>query len=169
MLIVAGACADAPVAPAGPRTANRAKLWIREEDTAGLSADQRAAVQAIGEAPRLVPPLAAPAGAGKTMCLRTLAAAARRKLGGDTIVLAPTGKAGILSNDTRPMTAQAWPGATELVEHSSGAAVVATRRAAFVGHCVDQYARWQAGLAGPARDRDRDLRLEPSDDYGLGL
>lgn len=72
---------------------DRARLWIRDEDTAALSADQRAAVEAIGASPWLVQPLTAPAGAGKTTCLRALAAAARRRFGGATIVLAPTGKA----------------------------------------------------------------------------
>lgn len=72
---------------------DRARLWICDEDTAALSADQRAAVKAIGASPWLVQPLTAPAGAGKTTCLRALAAAARRRFGGATIVLAPTGKA----------------------------------------------------------------------------
>jgi hypothetical protein len=36
---------------------DRTQLWIKEEDTAGLSADQRAAVRAIARSPWLVQPL----------------------------------------------------------------------------------------------------------------
>lgn len=71
----------------------RAVLWLPARDTAGLSADQRAAVTEIARSPWLVQPLTAPAGAGKTTCLRTLAAAARGVTRGTAIVLAPTGKA----------------------------------------------------------------------------
>ncbi|MCV7229442.1 MobF family relaxase [Mycolicibacterium komossense] len=71
----------------------RAQLWLPARDTAGLSADQRAAVTAIARSPWLVQPLTAPAGAGKTTCLRTLAAAAHGVARGTAIVLAPTGKA----------------------------------------------------------------------------
>lgn len=72
---------------------DRAILWLPARDTAGLSADQRAAVTEIARSPWLVQPLTAPAGAGKTTCLRTLAAAAHGVARGTAIVLAPTGKA----------------------------------------------------------------------------
>ncbi|NTY62355.1 MobF family relaxase [Mycolicibacterium sphagni] len=71
----------------------RAQLWLPARDTAGLSADQRAAVTEIARSPWLVQPLTAPAGAGKTTCLRTLAAAAHGVTRGTAILLAPTGKA----------------------------------------------------------------------------
>ncbi|MGJ6123546.1 MobF family relaxase [Mycolicibacterium sp. Y3] len=71
----------------------RAQLWLPARDTAGLSADQRAAVTEIARSPWLVQPLTAPAGAGKTTCLRTLAAAVHGVARGTAILLAPTGKA----------------------------------------------------------------------------
>ncbi len=71
----------------------RAQLWLPARDTAHLSADQRAAVEEIARSPWLVQPLTAPAGAGKTTCLRTLAAAAHGVARGTAILLAPTGKA----------------------------------------------------------------------------
>jgi conjugative relaxase-like TrwC/TraI family protein len=70
----------------------RSQLWVREHDTAGLSADQARAVEAIAACPWLVCPLSAPAGAGKTTSMRALVAAAhrcRRRV----LLLAPTGKA----------------------------------------------------------------------------
>ncbi|KAA0094706.1 AAA family ATPase [Mycolicibacterium sp. P1-18] len=72
---------------------DRAQLWVKEGDTAGLSPDQRAAVEAIGRSPWLVQPLSAPAGAGKTTSLRALRAAAHRRPGARVLVLAPTGRA----------------------------------------------------------------------------
>jgi ATP-dependent exoDNAse (exonuclease V) alpha subunit len=72
---------------------DRSQLWIKAEDTAGLSAEQKAAVENIGRSPWLVQPLSAPAGAGKTTSLRALAAAVHHRHGGTVIVLAPTGKA----------------------------------------------------------------------------
>jgi conjugative relaxase-like TrwC/TraI family protein len=72
---------------------NRAMLWIKDEDTAHLSPDQKRAVENIGRSPWLVQPLSAPAGAGKTTSMRALRAAARRRFDGTTLVLAPTGKA----------------------------------------------------------------------------
>lgn len=72
---------------------DRALLWVKEEDTAGLSPDQKRAVESIGRSPWLVQPLSAPAGAGKTTSLRALNAAVRRRHGGTVVVLAPTGKA----------------------------------------------------------------------------
>jgi hypothetical protein len=72
---------------------NRATLWIKEDDTAHLSADQKCAVENIGHSPWLVQPLSAPAGAGKTTSMRALRAAAHRRFDGATLVLAPTGKA----------------------------------------------------------------------------
>jgi conjugative relaxase-like TrwC/TraI family protein len=72
---------------------NRAMLWIKKEDTAHLSADQKRAVENIGRSPWLVQPLSAPAGAGKTTSMRALRTAANRRIHGTVIVLAPTGKA----------------------------------------------------------------------------
>ncbi|BBZ06838.1 hypothetical protein MDOR_10070 [Mycolicibacterium doricum] len=71
----------------------RAMLWIKPEDTAGLSADQRRAVENIGASPWLVQPLSAPAGAGKTTTMRALMPAVHRRHYGHILVLAPTGKA----------------------------------------------------------------------------
>jgi ATP-dependent exoDNAse (exonuclease V) alpha subunit len=68
-------------------------LWIKDDDTAHLSADQKRAVENIGRSPWLVQPLSAPAGAGKTTSMRALRTAARRRFDGITVVLAPTGKA----------------------------------------------------------------------------
>ena len=70
----------------------RAQLWIKEQDTAGLSADQTRAVEAIAAAPWLVCPVSAPAGAGKTASMRALVAAAHRSRR-RVLLLAPTGKA----------------------------------------------------------------------------
>ena len=56
----------------------RAQLWVRDGDTAGLSADQARAVEAIAASPQLVCPLSAPAGAGKTTSMRVLAGIGRR-------------------------------------------------------------------------------------------
>jgi hypothetical protein len=72
---------------------DRAQLWVKDEDTAGLSADQKVAVENIGRSPWLVQPLSAPAGAGKTTSLRALRAAAHRRHGGRVLLLAPTGRA----------------------------------------------------------------------------
>lgn len=72
---------------------DRSLLWVKDEDTAGLSPDQKAAVENIGRSPWLVQPLSAPAGAGKTTSLRALNTAVKRRHGGTVVVLAPTGKA----------------------------------------------------------------------------
>ena len=72
---------------------DRAMLWINDDDTAALSADQKRAVQNIARSPWLIQPLSAPAGAGKTTSMRTLRAAAHRRFGAAVLVLAPTGKA----------------------------------------------------------------------------
>jgi conjugative relaxase-like TrwC/TraI family protein len=72
---------------------DRAMLWIRHDDTAQLSPDQKCAVENIGRSPWLVQPLSAPAGAGKTTSMRALRAAAHRRFDGTVLVLAPTGKA----------------------------------------------------------------------------
>jgi conjugative relaxase-like TrwC/TraI family protein len=61
-------------------------------DTAGLSADQGRAITAIATSDRLVAPLSAPAGAGKTHSLRALRAAAEAA-GRRVVVAAPTGRA----------------------------------------------------------------------------
>jgi conjugative relaxase-like TrwC/TraI family protein len=71
---------------------NRARLDVRAEDLADLSADQARAVHGIAVAPFLVQPLSAPAGAGKTHSLRALRAGAARGAK-QVLVLAPTGKA----------------------------------------------------------------------------
>ena len=70
----------------------RTLLWIKNEDTAGLSADQKRAVENIAAAPWLVCPVSAPAGAGKTTSMRALVAAAHRSRRHVPLV-APTGKA----------------------------------------------------------------------------
>jgi len=72
---------------------DRTLLWIKDEDTAALSPDQKRAVKDIGRSPWLIQPLSAPAGAGKTTSMRALRAAAHRRLNGTILVLAPTGKA----------------------------------------------------------------------------
>jgi len=72
---------------------DRALLWITDDDTAALSADQKRAVENIGRSPWLIQPLSAPAGAGKTTSMRALRAAANRRIHGTVIVVAPTGKA----------------------------------------------------------------------------
>jgi conjugative relaxase-like TrwC/TraI family protein len=71
----------------------RATLWVRDDDTAGLSPDQKTAVQNVGSSPWLVQPLSAPAGAGKTTSLRALVSAAHHRIGARVLVLAPTGQA----------------------------------------------------------------------------
>jgi hypothetical protein len=71
----------------------RSQVWVKDEDTAGLPPDQRAAVENIGRSPWLVQPLSAPAGAGNTTSMRALRAAAHRRFGGRVVVLAPTGRA----------------------------------------------------------------------------
>jgi hypothetical protein len=72
---------------------DRAMLWVKDEDTAALSPDQKRAVQNIGRSPWLIQPLSAPAGAGKTTSMRALVRAAHRRHGARVPVLAPTGKA----------------------------------------------------------------------------
>ena len=72
---------------------DRARLWIKDEDTAQLSPDQKRAVENIARSPWLIQPLSAPAGAGKTTSIRALVAATHRRHGGNVLVLAPTGTA----------------------------------------------------------------------------
>src|SRR5258705_13624072 len=72
---------------------DRALLWVKGEDTAALSPDQKRAVCSIGRSPWLIQPLSAPAGAGKTTSMRALVSAAHRRHGATVMVLAPTGKA----------------------------------------------------------------------------
>ena len=72
--------------------ANRARLWVRDEDLGDLSADQARAIRNIAVSPFLVQPLQAPAGAGKTHSLKALRGAAHHAHK-DVLVLAPTGKA----------------------------------------------------------------------------
>ncbi|OPX11020.1 MobF family relaxase [Mycobacterium sp. AT1] len=72
---------------------DRAQLWVTEDDTRGLSADQKTAVENIGRSPWLVQPLSAPAGAGKTTSLRALRTAAHHRHDARVLVLAPTGRA----------------------------------------------------------------------------
>lgn len=71
----------------------RAALAPAVVDTAGLSADQGAAITAIATSPWLIQPLSAPAGAGKTTSLKALRVAAHRGGKPRVVVLAPTGKA----------------------------------------------------------------------------
>ncbi|WP_445168553.1 MobF family relaxase [Mycolicibacterium sp. Dal123E01] len=71
----------------------RAMLRVQDEDTAGLSPDQKTAVENIGGSPWLVQPLSAPAGAGKTTSLRALVGATHHRYGAKVLVLAPTGQA----------------------------------------------------------------------------
>lgn len=61
-------------------------------DVRGLSAEQARVITAIATSQRLVQPLSAPAGAGKTHSLRALRAAARSS-GKRVVVAAPTGRA----------------------------------------------------------------------------
>jgi conjugative relaxase-like TrwC/TraI family protein len=70
----------------------RAVIPIIGADTELLSADQAAAVTAIAASNRLIQPLSAPAGAGKTTSLKALRAAANRA-GKQVVVAAPTGRA----------------------------------------------------------------------------
>jgi conjugative relaxase-like TrwC/TraI family protein len=72
---------------------DRALLWVKHDDTAALSPDQKRAVENIGRSPWLIQPLSAPAGAGKTTSMRALRAAAHRRHNATVLVLAPTGKA----------------------------------------------------------------------------
>ena len=44
---------------------DRALLWVKDEDTAALSPDQKRAVENIGRSPWLVQPLSAPGGGGQ--------------------------------------------------------------------------------------------------------
>ncbi|MCB1410055.1 MAG: AAA family ATPase, partial [Rhodobacteraceae bacterium] len=60
---------------------------------AGLSSDQGVAIAAIATSPWLIHTLSAPAGAGKTSCLRALRDAAHRGGKRRVLVAAPTGKA----------------------------------------------------------------------------
>ena len=72
---------------------DRALLWVNDDDTAALSADQKRAVANIGRSPWLVQPLSAPAGAGKTTSMRALRAARRRAARPRCSCWRPTGKA----------------------------------------------------------------------------
>ncbi len=86
-------CEEAAVLDLVDARNDRAMLWIKDDDTAHLSPDQKRAVRNIGRSPWLVQPLSAPAGAGKTTSMRALRTAATRRIRGTVIVLAPTGKA----------------------------------------------------------------------------
>ncbi|WP_366526288.1 AAA family ATPase [Mycobacterium sp.] len=50
----------------------RAQLWVTQRDTAGLSADEKRAVENVATSPWPVCPLAVPAGAGKTSSMGAL-------------------------------------------------------------------------------------------------
>lgn len=69
-----------------------ARAAVPSVDTAGLSPDQARAITAIATSERLVQPLSAPAGAGKTHSLRALRRAANAA-GKRVLVVAPTGRA----------------------------------------------------------------------------
>jgi ATP-dependent exoDNAse (exonuclease V) alpha subunit len=71
---------------------DRTMLWIKDEDTAALSPEQKRAVENIGRSPWLIQPLSAPAGAGKTTSMRAIVRAVHRSRR-RVLVLAPTGKA----------------------------------------------------------------------------
>ncbi|SPM41921.1 AAA family ATPase [Mycobacterium numidiamassiliense] len=71
---------------------DRADLRVTQADTEGLSANQNRVVTAMAGSPWLVQPLAAPAGAGKTHCLKALRRAAHRA-GRTVVVVAPHGRA----------------------------------------------------------------------------
>lgn len=71
---------------------DRAALRVTQADAEGLSANQIQAVTAMAGSPWLVQPLAAPAGAGKTHCLKALRRAAHRA-GRTVVVVAPHGRA----------------------------------------------------------------------------
>ena len=71
---------------------NRARLDVRYEDLAHLSADQARVITNIAHSPYLVQALQAPAGAGKTHSLQALRAGAHRA-NREILLLAPTGKA----------------------------------------------------------------------------
>ena len=66
----------------------RARLDVRAADLDALTADQARAIATIAASPYLVPPLQAPAGAGKTHSLQALRAAVHRANKG-VLVLAP--------------------------------------------------------------------------------
>ena len=70
----------------------RAQLWVRQHDTAGLSADQKRPVEAIASSPQLVQPLSVPAGARQDH-LNAGAGRVRAPIQPPVLVLAPTGKA----------------------------------------------------------------------------
>lgn len=67
-----------------------ARAAVPSVDTVGLSPDQARAITAIAASERLVQPLSAPAGAGKTHSLRALRRAAN-EAGKRVLVVAPTG------------------------------------------------------------------------------
>jgi conjugative relaxase-like TrwC/TraI family protein len=70
----------------------RAIIAVNDAELAGLGDDQAAAIAEIGRSPQLVQLLQAPAGAGKTHCLKALRQAAHRRHK-TVYVIAPTGKA----------------------------------------------------------------------------
>jgi hypothetical protein len=61
---------------------DRSLLWVKDDDTAALSPDQKRAVHNIGRSPWLVQPLSAPAGAGKTTSMRALGVMIRQVVNG---------------------------------------------------------------------------------------
>lgn len=71
---------------------DRSIVRVTPADTDGLSANQTQVVTAMADSPWLVQPLAAPAGAGKTHCLKALRRAAHR-VGRTVVVVAPHGRA----------------------------------------------------------------------------
>lgn len=71
---------------------DRAVLRVTRADAVGLSPNQNQAVTAMAESPWLVQALSAPAGAGKTHCLKALHRAADR-VGRTVVVVAPHGRA----------------------------------------------------------------------------
>ena len=117
---------------------DRAQLWIRDGDTAGLSPDQKAAVEHIGRSPWLVQPLSAPAGAGKTTSLRALHAAVHNGAYGRVLLLAPTGKAVDVAmregaGDTGMTIAKALQSLRDNTLHLKRPTLVVVDEAAMVG------------------------------------
>lgn len=74
------------------RASDVAAMHLRDDELAGLGADQATAITEIARSQQLVQILQAPAGAGKTHSLKALRAGANRR-GKTVYAIAPTGKA----------------------------------------------------------------------------
>jgi conjugative relaxase-like TrwC/TraI family protein len=134
---------------------NRAQLWITEQDTAGLSADQKRAVENIAAAPWLVCPLPAPAGAGKTTSMRALVAAAHRSRR-RVLLLAPTGKAvdvAVREGAGEGDHEHAQPNGLHIARRGSSRDAAQLVRAIIANH--DEQARTAHHIAADTADRDQ--------------